>query len=348
MQPILLDCFPEEIETVLAEKKQPRFRAKQIFTWLHKGKKFAEMQNIPLSLREALAQDYIDQPTTIAQTHASQKDDTVKFLFALPDGNMVEGVLMHYHYGYTLCISTQVGCRMGCTFCASTLGGCVRNLTAGEMIGQVLCANAHLASLGRSDTVGHVVLMGCGEPLDNYDNTIRFLKLINHEQGLHISLRHISVSTCGIVPAIDRLAKEKMPITLSISLHAPYNDMRQNMMPIAKVFPIDELLAAVRRYVQETGRRVVFEYALVANVNCEEKHARDLAKCLRGLQCHVNLIPLNPVSERDLHSATKENVKRFLTVLEQNHISATVRREMGTDIAGACGQLRRNHLKDMQ
>ena len=248
---------------------------------------------------------------------------------------------MHYHHGYTLCISTQVGCRMGCAFCASTLDGCVRNLTPGEMLGEILCANRFLA--GR-DRVHNVVLMGSGEPLDNYDNVMRFLRLLREEDGVNIGLRNVSLSTCGIVPKMYDLAEEGLPVTLSVSLHAPNDEIRRQTMPIAKVYPMDDVLAACRNYVEKTGRRVIFEYALVGGVNCEERHAVELASRLRGLQCHVNLIPLNTVEERHLKGVPEQTVTRFLHTLEGLHISATRRREMGDDIEGACGQLRRKTI----
>ena len=343
-KPILLDFFPEEIEQALS--KQPKFRAKQVFSWLHKGSSFSEMLNLPLSLRNELTETYIDIPVKIQFHISSKQDDTVKFLYALNDGNIVEGVLMHYRYGYSLCVSTQVGCRMGCTFCASTLEGCARNLTAGEMLGQVNCANQFIKEQKNSDErVGHIVLMGSGEPLDNYDQTLKFLKLVNHKDGLNIGMRHISVSTCGLVPQIKKLTQEKLGVTLSISLHATNNEVRKTMMPITNAYSVETLIQAAKDYIEYTGRRVVFEYALVANVNSSKKDAQDLANLLKGMKCHVNLIPLNKVSERNLYSATRTNANEFLNVLLANHISATIRREMGNDIEGACGQLRRSHLQ---
>ena len=341
-KPILLDMTLPEMQTYFAELKQPRFRAGQVFKWLHKGTTFDEMTNLPAALREALSQACIDQPITLSQAFPSQKDDTVKFLFGCADGNIVEGVLMRYHYGYSLCISTQVGCRMGCAFCASTLDGCVRSLGAGEMLGEVLTANRYLGERGR---VGHIVLMGSGEPLDNYDAVVRFLRLVNDENGLNLSLRNISLSTCGLVPEIGRLAAEGLPVTLSISLHAPNDDIRKRIMPIAKRYPIAEVMGAARGYVEKTGRRVVFEYALIDGLNSRPEHARELAALVRGLQCHINLIPLNHVKESPLIPASPRAVQTFLDTLESLHVSATVRREMGADVSGACGQLRRSHLQ---
>ena len=342
-RPILLDYTPEQLKTYLTGLGQPGFRAAQIFRWLHQGVIFADMSNLPKAFREALSGQAVDMPLRLQASYPSKKDQTVKFLNACTDGNVVESVLMQYHYGYSLCISTQVGCKMGCAFCSSTLHGCVRNLSAGEMLAQVLLANQYL---GVSGKVGHVVLMGSGEPLDNYENVVAFLRLINHPDGLNLSLRSISVSTCGLVPEINRLAGEKLPITLSISLHAPNDAIRRQIMPIASRYPIEELMSAVRAYVEQTGRRVVFEYALIDRLNSEPAHARELAKLVAGLQCHVNLIPLNRVAERNLEPASPRAVQTFLDTLTALHVSATVRREMGADISGACGQLRNQHLKD--
>ena len=342
-KPILLDMTRQELAACLAERGQPAFRAGQVFAWLHKGVAFPDMSDLPQTLRDALAKDCLDLPMTPLECHASQKDDTVKFLFACADGHVIESVLMRYRYGHTLCVSTQVGCRMGCAFCASTLGGCVRDLSAGEMLAQILLANRYLDGKGR---VGRVVLMGSGEPLENYAQTIRFLRLANDPEGLGISLRNMSVSTCGLTPQIDALADEGLPVTLSISLHAPNDAVRARLMPVAKRYPLPGLMDAARRYVRKTGRRVVFEYALIAGVNSDPAHARELARLVAGLQCHVNLIPLNPVKEREqLAPAGPKAVRAFLETLESLHVSATCRREMGADIGGACGQLRRGYLK---
>ena len=339
---ILLDCTQQEIASLLAEWNQSGYRAKQVFRWLHQGASFDQMANLPKELRKRLGEAFVDMPLTCQREAASAKDDTVKFLFACQDGHLVEGVLMRHHYGYTLCVSTQVGCAMGCLFCASTLEGCVRNLSAGEMLAQVLLANRFLGDKGH---VGRVVLMGSGEPLANYEGTLRFLRLLNDPEGLNISLRNISLSTCGLVPEIGRLAEEGLPVTLSISLHAPSDSIRRQLMPIARRYPLPELMAAVRAYVKKTGRRVVFEYALIDGYNCSLSHARALARLVAGLQCHVNLIPLNDVPERNLAAAAPGQVQAFLKALEEMNVSATCRREMGADIAGACGQLRRQHLK---
>jgi len=341
-KPVLLQMFPEELAQWFKEQGQPAFRAKQVFGWLHKGAGFDQMSNLPLALREQMAEQAAANPIDIISRHRSQKEDTVKLLFSLADGHCVEGVLMRYRYGVTLCLSTQVGCRMGCSFCASTLEGLARNLTAGEMMGMVLLANGEL----KADERAHnIVLMGSGEPFDNYDEVVRFLRLVSHPEGLNIGLRHISLSTCGLTEQIRRFAMEGLPVTLSVSLHAPDDQIRAQMMPVARAWPMDALLDACRYYIAQTGRRVVFEYALVDGVNNQPQHARALAARLRGMQCHVNLIPLNHVPERQLRGVTRAQADAFLKELEALHISATLRREMGDDIAGACGQLRRRHLK---
>lgn len=338
---ILADMNCAELTAWCREQGLPAFRGKQIFRWIHQGADFDGMTNLSLALREQLKQTAVAQPVTIIEERRSKIDDTTKFLFGLKDGNCVEGVLMHYHHGDTLCISTQVGCRMGCTFCASTLDGCVRNLTPGEMLGEVLCANRFLGERGR---VHNIVLMGSGEPLDNYDNVMKFLRLLREPEGVQISLRNVSLSTCGIVPKMYQLAQEDLPVTLCVSLHAPNDEIRRQTMPIARAYPMEDVLEACRNYIAKTGRRVIFEYALVGGVNCEEKHAVELASRLRWMQCHVNLIPLNVVEERDLKGVTEATVRRFLETLERLHISATRRREMGDDIEGACGQLRRKTI----
>lgn len=334
---------PAQLTAWCQEQGLPGFRGKQIFKWIHQGADFDGMTNLPKDLRTRLQATAIAQPVEIIEMRQSSLDDTVKFLFGLKDGNCVEGVLMHYHHGYTLCISTQVGCRMGCTFCASTLDGCLRSLTPGEMLGEILCANRFLAG---KDRVHNLVLMGSGEPLDNYDNVMTFLRLLREPDGVNIGLRNVSLSTCGIVPRMYDLAEENLPVTLSVSLHAPNDDIRRQTMPIAKVYPMDDLLDACRNYIEKTGRRVIFEYALVGGLNCQEKHAVELASRLRGMQCHVNLIPLNAVEERHLQGVSERTVTDFLKTLERLHISATRRREMGDDIEGACGQLRRKTIME--
>ena len=337
-----MGLYPEEVKQRLAEMGEKPFRAGQVFAWLHKGARFEDMTNLSLALREKLAASGIDQPVTVRETRVSKLDGTKKFLFALPDGNCVEGVLMRYHYGATLCISTQVGCKMGCRFCASTLEGCVRNLTAAEMLGEVQCANKDLDG----ERVHNIVLMGSGEPMDNYDEVVRFLRLVSHPDGLNIGLRHISVSTCGLVPQMKRFAEEGLPVTLSLSLHAPNDEIRRTIMPVANRYTIEETLDACRYYIEKTGRRVVMEYSLIDGVNASAECAEELATRLRGMQCHVNLIPLNTVKERNLYGVTESQVQAFLSVLEKRHISATRRREMGDDIEGACGQLRKKVLRE--
>ena len=330
----------------------PAFRGRQIFQWIHRGADFDEMSNLPAALRERLRETAAAQPVSIRTERVSRLDGTVKYLFGLADGNCVEGVLMKYHYGYSLCVSTQVGCRMGCRFCASTLEGCVRNLTAGEMLGEVLAANRALREREGGETgaepprVSHVVLMGSGEPLDNYDQVTRFLRLLREPEGIRLSLRNVSLSTCGLVPEMRRFAEEDLPVTLCVSLHAPNDEIRRRLMPVANRYSIPEILDACRFYIGKTGRRVIFEYALTEGVNSGEAQARELAGILRGMQCHVNLIPLNAVKERELAGVSERTVTRFLRVLEEEHISATRRREMGDDIEGACGQLRRKAIQE--
>ena len=319
----------------------PSFRGKQILRWIHQGADFDEMTNLPKDMREKLKETAVAQPVSIQTIRKSELDGTVKFLYSLKDGNCVEGVLMRYRFGISLCISTQVGCRMGCRFCASTLEGRIRDLTAGEMLGEILAANRYLTENGENGKVSHVVLMGSGEPLDNYDQVIRFLRLLREEEGIRISLRNVSLSTCGIVPRMYDLAKEKLPVTLCVSLHAPNDVIRRQTMPVANTWTIREILEACRNYIRETGRRVIFEYALADGVNAGRKEAEELAELLRGMQCHVNLIPLNEVRERHLKGVSEETVREFMRILENRHISVTRRREMGDDIEGACGQLRR-------
>ncbi len=331
-----------EITAWIREQGYPAFRGKQIFRWIHQGADFSEMTNLPETMREKLKHEAVAQPVRIRLERKSPLDGTVKFLYELLDGNCVEGVLMRYKYGVSLCISTQVGCRMGCRFCASTLEGRVRDLTSGEMLGEILCANRYLAS--ENVRVSHVVLMGSGEPLDNYDHVIRFLRLLKEEDGIRLSLRNVSLSTCGIVPKMYALADENLPVTLCVSLHAPNDEIRRETMPIAYTWSIREILDACRNYIRKTGRRVIFEYALSDGVNACEEQARELASILRGMQCHVNLIPLNTVEERNMKGITEDKVRRFLQILQENNISATRRREMGDDIEGACGQLRRKTI----
>ncbi len=333
-----------EITQVLKDLGQPGFRAKQVFSWLHKGvRTYDEMTNLPQSLRKALADTYPILPPQVVRKQESQKDGTIKYLWKLSDGNCVETVLMRYHYGNTVCISTEVGCRMGCAFCASTLGGLVRPLEPFEMVDQVL-----FTQVDSGLPVSHIVLMGIGEPLDNFDNVMRFLELINDPEGMNISMRHISLSTCGLVSKIRELAKRKLQITLSVSLHAPNDTVRNTIMPVNKAYPTEELLRACRDYYAETGRRISFEYAMIDGVNDREEDARLLLKRLKGLPAHMNLIPLNHVEESPLKPSTKKAVARFQQILEEGGVPATVRRTLGSDIDASCGQLRRKYAKSQQ
>ena len=344
MKTQLLSMTPEELGVYLKDMGQPAFRAKQVFAWLHQGVPFERMSNLPKALRETLAENCLDNPVQVLETITSKLDGTIKLLYRLHDGHVIEGVLMRYKYGNTLCVSTQVGCRMGCAFCASTLDGCARSLSAGEILGQIVCANGVLAPQGQK--VGNVVLMGSGEPMDNYDNVVRFLRILRMEGGLCIGMRSVSLSTCGLVPNMRRFAQEDLPVTLSLSLHAPNDAIRKRLMPVANAYTMDETLDACRYYIEKTGRRVIFEYALVHGVNAAPEQAAELAGRLRGMQCHVNLIPLNSVPERGLTGVSEREVDAFKHVLEQKNISVTRRREMGDDIEGACGQLRRRYLRD--
>ena len=342
----LLSMSLEELTAWLKERGYPAFRGRQLYEWLQRGASFDEMTNLPKDFRARLAEGASANPVRIRDAFVSKLDGTEKYLYELDDGNLIEGVLMRYHHSNTLCLSTQIGCRMGCAFCASTLEGCVRSLTPAEMLGQIIAVNRRLNGDGR---VGNVVLMGSGEPLDNYDNVMKFLRLMNDARGLNMSLRGVSLSTCGLVPNMYRLADEGLPVTLSVSLHAPNDEIRKKLMPVARTYAMEDVLAACRNYVDKTGRRVIFEYAMVGDMNCEMAHADELAHRLRGLQCHVNLIPLNEVKERDaLKAPTPAQVERFMKRLEERHISVTRRREMGDDIQGACGQLRRHTLMNEQ
>ena len=331
-----------EIGAVLKELGQPAFRAKQVFSWLHKGvRSYDEMSNLPKALRESLAEKYPLYIPKVVRRQESQKDGTMKFLWELHDGNCVETVLMRYHYGNTVCISTEVGCRMGCAFCASTLGGLVRKLEPYEILDQVLFTQAESGL-----PISHIVLMGIGEPLDNFDNVMRFLELVNHADGMNISMRHISLSTCGLVPMIDRLAEKKLQISLAISLHGPNDEIRNKIMPVNKAYPIAELLAACRRYYDATSRRIHFEYAMIDGVNDRPQDAKELLKLLKGLPAHVNMIPLNHVEESPLKPSSKAAVAQFQQILENGGVTATVRRTLGGDIDASCGQLRRKYTKE--
>ena len=334
--------YPEELKTVLAEMGEKPFRADQLFSWLHakKAASYDEMTNLSLTLRQKLAEKYPLSNLEAVDCLISKLDDTRKYLFRLADGNVIESVRMKYSYGNSVCISTQAGCAMGCTFCASAIGGKIRDLTAGEMLQQVYT----IEKLTR-ERVSNVVMMGTGEPLDNYDNSVRFIRLISHEKGLNISQRNITLSTCGLVPRIRELAQKKLQLTLSISLHAPTDEIRSTIMPVNKAYPTEELLQACREYYELTNRRISFEYAMIDGVNDTEEAARLLLKRLKGLPAHFNLIPLNHVEESPLKPSSKAAVARFQQILEKGGIPATVRRTLGGDIDASCGQLRRKYTK---
>ena len=333
--------LPELAETIKA-LGQPPFRAKQVYSWLHKGvRSYEEMTNLPKNLRDRLGENYPIQAPTVVRRQESRKDGTIKYLWQLSDGNCVETVLMRYHYGNTVCISTEVGCRMGCAFCASTLGGLVRRLEPFEMLDQVL-----FTQVDSGLPISHIVLMGIGEPLDNFDNVMRFLELVNSAEGMNISMRHISLSTCGLVPKIDELAKRNLQLTLSVSLHAPNDGIRDTIMPVNKLYPSQELIDACRRYYEATSRRISFEYAMIGGVNDSRENAKELIRRMKGLPCHFNLIPLNHVEESPLQPSSREAVARFQKLLEDGGVTATVRRTLGGDIDASCGQLRRKYQKE--
>lgn len=330
----------KQLNTAIGGLSQPSFRAKQIYKWLHESgcESFEEMTNIGKDLRKRLTDIYYISKCETEQKYVSVLDGTVKYLFKLCDGEYIESVIMKYKYGYTICVSSQVGCKMGCTFCASTLAGFKRNLTAGEIESQI-----HSAQKDLGIRISHIVMMGIGEPLDNFDNLLLFLENVNNENGLNISMRNITVSTCGIVDRIYDLMKRNMQLTLTVSLHAPNDEIRSKTMPVNKKYPIDILLDACRKYGEKTGRRVSFEYTLIKGVNDSEENALELASRLKGSLCHVNLIPVNDVKERGHLRSSTETVIKFSNVLKRNGINATIRRTLGADINASCGQLR--HMK---
>lgn len=338
----ILSMSSDELSAALKELNEPAFRAKQIYSWLHQQcvTTFDEMTNISKALRQKLDDNFVIFGVSIEKKLVSEYDDTQKYLFRLHDGEFIESVLMKYKYGYTLCVSTQVGCRMGCKFCASTLDGVVRNLTASEILSQI-----YEAQRDNNIKISHTVLMGMGEPLDNYDNVMRFLELITDEKGQNMSMRHISLSTCGVVPKIYDLMEKNLQLTLSVSLHAPSDEIRSSMMPVNKKWGIDELLTACRKYTDQTHRRISFEYAMVSGANDSDDCARLLAKKLRGILCHVNLIPVNEVKETGCKKSSRERIESFSGILEKNGFAVTVRRKLGSDINASCGQLRRNNRK---
>ncbi len=334
--------LPEDLEAELSALGLPKFRAKQIFRWLSRGvRSFEEMTDLSAPLRGQLASLYTIPSLHTLRRQESAQDGTIKFLWELPDGESVETVFMRYKHGNTVCISSQVGCRMGCAFCASTLGGRVRDLAASEMLDEVL-----RTELEAGDRISNIVLMGIGEPLDNFDNVMRFLKLINHPQGRDIGMRHISLSTCGLTEKIDKLAELNLQLTLSVSLHAPDDETRSRLMPANRGRGVDEVLSACRRYYEKTGRRISFEYALIHDVNDTPRQAHLLADKLKGTGAHVNLIRLNYVSERDLQPSTPEALREFERILTESGVTVTVRRRLGSDIDAACGQLRRKKMSE--
>lgn len=332
----------QELQAFVEKLGEKKFRAKQLYLWMHQKlvKDFEEMTNLSKSFREKLQQECTLGGVAIAREQISKKDDTRKFLMELSDGNMVETVLMKYHHGNSVCVSSQVGCRMGCRFCASTVGGLTRSLATSEILDQIYEIQRHIG-----ERVSNVIIMGIGEPLDNYENVIRFIRMLSDENGLHISQRNITLSTCGLVPKIYDLMKEELTITLAISLHAPNDEIRRQMMPVADSFSMKEILEACRAYIGETGRRVTFEYTMVQGTNDSRENARELASRLKGMLCHVNLIPLNAVKGRMGSRSVPENIRQFQMELEKHHVNVTIRREMGSDIDAACGQLRNKNQK---
>lgn len=334
----------EELKTFLAEINEPAFRAQQIFKWLHSGVcDFSEMTNLSKTLREKLSSLCYIASASLARKQVSAQDGTIKYLWRMADGNCVESVYMEYYHGNTVCLSTQVGCRMGCAFCASTMDGLVRNLTASEIEEQILQIQRDTGN-----KITNIVLMGTGEPLDNYDNVIRFLHLVNHPMGLNIGMRHISLSTCGVCDKIKLLAKEKLGITLSISLHAPEDEVRSKIMPINRKYNLEQLISACKYYFKETSRRISFEYTMIDGVSDTDRSLHKLGKLLSGFQCHVNLIPLNPVSGRTYKPSSRNRIEKFKSELEKYGVTVTIRRSLGSDIDAACGQLKRAVAAEMQ
>lgn len=330
-----------QLKNTVTEMGEKAFRAKQIYEWLHQkqAESFDEMSNLSTALREKLKERCVLTTLKMLEVQTSKIDGTQKYLFALPDGNVVESVLMKYKHGNSVCISSQVGCKMGCRFCASTIGGWTRNLLPSEMLEQIY----RIQKLS-GERVSNVVVMGTGEPLDNYDNLLQFIRLLTDENGLHISQRNLTVSTCGIVPKMYALAEENLQITLAISLHASNQEKRAELMPIANKYSIEEVLEACRNYFEKTGRRLTFEYSLVGGKNDTKEDAEELARLIKGLNCHVNLIPVNPIKERDYVQSDKKVIENFKNKLEKYQINVTIRREMGRDIDGACGQLRKSYI----
>lgn len=326
----------------LTKLGEPKFRAEQIFSWLLKGvESYDEMTNISKTTREKLKEITYVSTLGIKEKYVSAVDGTVKYLFELPDGNCIESVVMRYEHGLTICVSSQVGCRMGCRFCASTIGGLYRSLTAGEILNQVIFAQKDMG-----ERIGNVVIMGIGEPMDNLDNIKKFLHNINNEKGLNIGYRHITLSTCGVVPGIYDLAEENLPVTLAISLHAPNDEIRSSIMPINRKYGIGELIKACRAYFKKTGRRITFEYSLMSGVNDSPKEAKELAALIKDIHAHVNLIPVNKVEERKFKKGSRREIEEFAGTLKRLGINATIRRELGSDISASCGQLRKRTLAE--
>ena len=348
MDKYLLNYTTDELKNLLVSYNEKGYRAEQIVKSLHLGLEFENMTDLSKELRKKLTENFVDQPVKIIKNLVS-KDGTQKFLYLLGDKNVIEGVLMKYKYGYTLCVSTQVGCRMGCTFCASGLNGLVRNLQPCEILGQVIAVNKHLAGgIGEKRKIINIVLMGSGEPLDNYDGTTKFLDLVSMQGGINISLRNVSLSTSGIVPKMIKLADDGYGVNLTVSLHHPFDEERREIMPIANAYSISQILDACSYFFNKTGRRYIFEYVMIMGKNDTINHANELIKLLKGRPCHVNLIRLNEVKENDYKSVTHKMAYRFLGMLEKGGLSATLRRRMGEDIDGACGQLRQRYLEEKQ
>lgn len=338
----ILDLSLQELKEWMKENSESQFRAKQVYDWIYKNNwDFNDMNNIPVALRDKLMKSFYIEVPKIIESLKSTSDDTEKFLLGYRDGNVIETVVMKYKHGNSVCVSTQIGCRMGCRFCASTIGGVVRNLSSGEILGQILAAQKAIG-----ERISNIVLMGSGEPLDNYENVLKFINIVNSDYGLNIGQRHITLSTCGIVPKIYDLAEENLQITLAISLHSPNDVLRKTMMPIANRYSIEEIIEACKNYIQKTNRRITFEYSLVKGINDGIEQAEELIQLLRGLLCHVNLIPVNEIKENSYEKATSDNVKAFYNKLVDFGIETTIRKEMGADINAACGQLRRSYLED--
>lgn len=341
----LKSCNYEELIAEMKKIGEKAFRAKQIYEWLHVKlvSSFDEMTNLSKELRKKLEEHYILPSVERVDSLTSKDGETTKFLFRLRDNRVIESVLMKYHHGNSVCISSQVGCRMGCNFCASTLGGLERNLTASEMLSQIY----EIQKIS-GERVSNVVVMGTGEPMDNFDSLVKFVSMLTDEHGLNISQRNITVSTCGLLDKVKKLADEKFQITLAISLHAPNDVLRKTLMPVANRYSVEEIIETCHEYYEKTGRRITFEYSLVEGVNDSEEQAKELCHLIKGLNCHVNLIPVNPIKERNYRHSSMQFIQKFKNILEKNRINVTIRREMGADIDAACGQLRKSYMDNMQ